>query len=89
MSSYNRLNGTYTSEHPWLLTEVLRDNWRFDGVVISDWFGLHTTASALNAGLDIEMPGPTRHRGAKLLRAVEAGEVSPTPCGRPPCACCN
>ncbi|EAR50488.1 putative beta-glucosidase [Oceanicola granulosus HTCC2516] len=77
MSSYNRLNGTYTSEHPWLLNEVLRDQWGYDGVVMSDWFGSHTTAATINAGLDLEMPGPTRDRGDKLVAAVEAGEVAP------------
>ena len=58
MSSYNRLNGTYTSEHNWLLTTVLRDEWGYDGIVMSDWFGSHSTAPTLNAGLDLEMPGP-------------------------------
>ncbi len=76
MSSYNKLNGTYTAENKWLLTDVLRDDWGFDGIVMSDWFGSRTTAPTVNAGLDIEMPGPTRDRGAKLVAAVEAGEVS-------------
>jgi beta-glucosidase len=76
MSSYNKLNGTYTAENKWLLTDVLRDDWGFDGAVMSDWFGSRTTAPTVNAGLDIEMPGPTRDRGAKLVAAVEAGEVS-------------
>jgi beta-glucosidase len=76
MSSYNRLGGTFTSEHPWLLTEVLRSEWGYDGIVMSDWFGSHSTAGTVNAGLDLEMPGPTRDRGAKLVAAVEAGEVS-------------
>ncbi|MBB6486752.1 glycoside hydrolase family 3 C-terminal domain-containing protein [Rhizobium lusitanum] len=77
MSSYNRLNGTYTSEHPWLLTEVLRDEWGFDGIVMSDWFGSHSTATSVNAGLDLEMPGPARDRGEKLVAAVRNGEVKP------------
>ncbi|MCX7300950.1 MAG: glycoside hydrolase family 3 C-terminal domain-containing protein [Rhodobacterales bacterium] len=76
MSSYNRLGGTYTSENGWLLNTVLRGDWGYDGVVMSDWFGSHTTAPTINAGLDIEMPGPTRDRGAKLVAAVAAGEVS-------------
>lgn len=76
MSSYNRLNGTYTSEHNWLLTTVLRDEWGYDGIVMSDWFGSHSTAPTINAGLDLEMPGPTRDRGQKLNDAVNAGEVS-------------
>jgi beta-glucosidase len=75
MSSYNRLNGTYAGEHPWLLTTVLRDDWDFDGVVISDWLGTHSTAEALAAGLDVEMPGPPAHRGEKLVAAVRAGEA--------------
>ena len=73
MSSYNRLNGTYAGEHPWLLTTVLRDEWDFDGVVVSDWLGTHSTAEALAAGLDIEMPGPPAHRGEKLVDAVKQG----------------
>ncbi len=77
MTSYNRLNGTFTSELPWLLTDVLRGEWRFDGVVMSDWFGSHSTVETVNAGLDLEMPGPTRDRGAKLVAAVEAGAVDP------------
>jgi beta-glucosidase len=77
MSSYNRLNGTYTSEHGWLLTQVLREEWGFDGIVMSDWFGSHSTAETINAGLDLEMPGPTRDRGDKLVRAVRDGAVKP------------
>lgn len=76
MSSYNRLNGTYTAEHTWLLTHVLREEWGFDGLVMSDWFGSSSTAATVNAGLDLEMPGPTRDRGEKLIAAVQQGEVS-------------
>lgn len=77
MSSYNKLNGTYAAENEWLLSTVLRDEWGFDGIVMSDWFGSRSTAPTVNAGLDLEMPGPTRDRGEKLNAAVDAGEVSP------------
>lgn len=76
MSAYNRLNGTFCGEHPWLLTTVLRDEWGFDGVVVSDWFGCHSAAASLLAGLDVEMPGPPIERGDKLLAAIAAGECS-------------
>lgn len=76
MSSYNKLNGIYAAENQWLLTKVLREDWGYDGIVMSDWFGSRTTAPTVNAGLDLEMPGPTRDRGDKLIAAVEAGEVS-------------
>jgi beta-glucosidase len=76
MASYNKLNDTYTSEHQWLLDTVLRREWNYTGVVMSDWFGSHSTAPTINAGLDLEMPGPARDRGQKLIDAVNAGEVS-------------
>lgn len=76
MSSYNKVNGTYAAENHWLLTKVLRGDWGYDGIVMSDWFGSRTTEPTVNAGLDLEMPGPTRDRGAKLVAAVERGEVS-------------
>ena len=60
MSSYNRVNGTYASEHRPLLRGVLRDEWGFDGVVFSDWYGTHSAAASLEASLDLEMPGPAR-----------------------------
>ncbi len=75
MTAYNRLNGTYCSEHRWLLTDLLKGEWAFDGVAMSDWFGTHSTAPAANAGLDLEMPGPPQWFGSKLADAVRAGEV--------------
>jgi len=75
MTAYNRLGGTFCADHEWLLRTVLRGEWGFDGVVVSDWFGLHSTAEAMRAGLDIEMPGPTLHRGDALVDAIESGEV--------------
>jgi len=76
MASYNRVNGTYASEHPRLLTDILRREWGFEGFVVSDWYGTRSTAQAAQAGLDLEMPGPPRHRGEKLLDAVKAGAVA-------------
>ncbi|MEX2207086.1 MAG: glycoside hydrolase family 3 C-terminal domain-containing protein [Myxococcota bacterium] len=77
MSAYNKLNGVYAGEHPWLLRELLKTEWGFDGLVVSDWFGTHSTAEAANAGLDLEMPGPGIHLGAKLVDAVRKSEVGP------------
>ena len=76
MSSYNRLNGTYTSEYRQLLTDVLKEEWGFDGIVMSDWYGSCTTVETMEGGLDLEMPGPDRDRGDKLVKAVEDGLVS-------------
>ena len=76
MAAYNRLNGTFCSESRWLLTEVLRRDWGYDGLVLSDWFGTHSTTDALDAGLDVEMPGPPRFRGALLVDAVRQGAAS-------------
>jgi beta-glucosidase len=75
MSAYNRLYGIYCGEQPWLLTTVLKEGWGFDGIVMSDWFGTHSTAPAARAGLDLEMPGPAQWLGEKLVPAIEAGEV--------------
>jgi beta-glucosidase len=80
MCAYNRLNGIFACEHPWLLTEVLRRDWGFDGFVMSDWFATHSTAEAARAGLDMEMPGGggpfgQAHFGETLKQAVQAGQV--------------
>jgi beta-glucosidase len=75
MSAYNKVNGTSCCEHPQLLTSILREEWGFEGIVMSDWFGTYSTAPALNAGLDLEMPGPPLWRGQRLTDAVRSGEV--------------
>ncbi len=75
MSSYNKVNGTYAAENELLLTAVLRDEWGFDGLVMSDWFGTQSTAPSAIAGLDLEMPGPPVHYGEKLEQAVADGLV--------------
>ncbi|KAF4463972.1 Beta-glucosidase [Fusarium albosuccineum] len=66
MASYNKVNGIHASENPKLLQQILREEWNFDGLVLSDWFGTYSCSKALNAGLDVEMPGPSRHRGCCL-----------------------
>src|SRR3984893_10577732 len=76
MASYNLVNGVPASENPYLLTEILRHEWGYEGVVVSDWFmSVKSTAASVNAGLDLEMPFP-RWRGEQLLEAVERGEVA-------------
>jgi beta-glucosidase len=77
MTAYNKINGTHASEDPWLINKVLRQEWGFDGLVISDWWGTYSTSEAINAGLDIEMPGPTVWRANNMLSyAVDARKVS-------------
>jgi beta-glucosidase len=74
MSSYNRLNGTYTSESAPLLTGVLRKDWGFDGLVMTDWFGGRDAVGQMNAGNELLMPGTARQQKA-LLAALESGEL--------------
>ena len=78
MTSYNRINGPWAADSGALINDVLRGEWGFDGVVMSDWFGLHSTVEAISAGCDLEMPGPTRHRGPALVAAVQDGTVPAT-----------
>ncbi|CEN60799.1 hypothetical protein ASPCAL03232 [Aspergillus calidoustus] len=75
MTSYHRINGKHVCEDPWLLNEVLRQEWGWDGLVMSDWFGTYSTAEALNAGMDLEMPGPTRWRGSLLHWSIISRKV--------------
>lgn len=76
MSSYNKINGTYAAENQWLLTKVLREDWGYDGIVMSDWFGSRSCEPTIEAGLNLEMPGPTRDRGAQLVAAVTEGRAN-------------
>ena len=70
MTAYNKVNGVYCGEQPDLIHGVLRDEWGFDGLVMSDWFGTHSTVPATLAGLDLEMPGPSAWFGLTLAAAV-------------------
>ncbi|KAK7409319.1 beta-glucosidase [Neonectria punicea] len=75
MTGYNGVNGTFCSENPKLLEDLLRKEWGWEGLVMSDWFGTYTTAEAAKAGLDLEMPGPTMFRGDLLKFATATGKV--------------
>ncbi|GAA1507104.1 beta-glucosidase [Agromyces terreus] len=75
MCSYNRINGVYASEDPWLLTSVLRDEWGFEGLVVSDWGAVNDRVSALVAGLDLEMPASGGRTEAQVVAAVQDGSL--------------
>src|SRR5512145_2907109 len=75
MCAYNRLNGTYGSENHKLLVDILKNEWGFDGFVVSDWGAVHNRVAALVGGLDLEMPGPQTGRVERVVKAVQAGEL--------------
>jgi beta-glucosidase len=75
MASYNRLNGAYMSENNALIRGVLKGEWGYDGLLMSDWGAVHTTVEAANAGLDLEMPGPPHYFGAALVQATRNWQV--------------
>ena len=75
MAAYNRIDGVYACENEKILNQILRDEWGFDGVVVSDWFATRSTTKSIKAGLDLEMPGPVSHYGEKIVEAVNSGEL--------------
>ena len=75
MAAYNKVNGRWCSENAMLLDSILRQQWGFRGMVISDWGGVHSTVDAVSAGMNVEMPGD-RFFGKALLDSVKAGKVS-------------
>ncbi len=75
MGSYPMLNGVHCTENDWLLTTLLREEWGFDGLVMSDWGATHHRSRPVLAGLDLEMPGPASALGQHLLDAIAEGEV--------------
>src|SRR4051794_36094280 len=75
MCAYNRVNGTHASEHRWLLTDLLRDEWGFDGVVVSDWGAVFDRVAAVAAGLDLEMPPNLGISDVALVDAVRSGRL--------------
>lgn len=77
MAAYNRINGFHAAQDPWLLNRVLRGEWGFDGVVVSDWGAVTDRAAALAAGLDLEMPSSSGVGPGELVAGLQAGLVSP------------
>jgi beta-glucosidase len=75
MCSYNKVNGTFASEHLNLLVEILKKDWGFEGLVVSDWGAVRNRVAALKGGLDLEMPGPQERRVKAVVEAVRSGEL--------------
>ncbi|MHB1354417.1 MAG: glycoside hydrolase family 3 C-terminal domain-containing protein [Anaerolineae bacterium] len=76
MCSYNRLNGIPAAEHRGLLTAILKDEWRYEGVVVSDWGAVDNKPASLAAGLDLEMPGPGLNHTTRIAALVQSGALS-------------
>ncbi|WP_110932988.1 glycoside hydrolase family 3 C-terminal domain-containing protein [Paenibacillus bouchesdurhonensis] len=76
MCAYNKVNGEYASENPWLLTDILRDEWGFEGFVVSDWGAVNERVDALQAGLELEMPASNGLGEQKIIAAVQNGTLS-------------
>jgi beta-glucosidase len=77
MCAYNKVNGVYASEHHWLLTQLLRGEWGYEGVVVSDWGAVADRVAAVAAGLDLTMPGPDPAGDQALVDAVAGGSLDP------------
>jgi beta-glucosidase len=75
MCAYNKLNGTYCAEHHELLVDILKDEWGFEGLVMSDWGAVHDRVASLKGGLDLEMPGPKPNRVQAVIKAVQDGTL--------------
>jgi beta-glucosidase len=75
MCAYNRINGTYASDHKVLLHDVLREEWGYEGLVVTDWGAMNERVTALQAGCDLEMPGVANGNDAKIVAAVRSGEL--------------
>ena len=78
MSSYNRIENIHVAEHPRLLRDVLRRDFGFNGMIMSDWSGTYSSADAIKASLDLEMPGPSMMRGVCLERDIVGGKLVPS-----------
>ena len=82
MCAYNKVNGVYASQNHWLLTEVLRHEWGFEGVLVSDWGAVADRVAAVAAGLDLTMPGPDDEGDRELVEAVATGSLDPAQLSR-------
>ena len=78
MSSYNKVNGTYANENAHLLTEILRDEWGFDGFVVTDWGGCNSQTEGLKAGSNLEMPGTIGDSDREVLASLKEGRITET-----------
>lgn len=76
MCAYNRINGVYCSENKWLMQDILRDDWGFRGLVMTDWGAMHDRIRSLQAGVDLEMPGNTRICRKWILDGLKSGALS-------------
>lgn len=78
MTSYSKVNGTHVSENKKLLQELLRNEWKHAGLIMSDWYGVYSVSESINAGLDLEMPGPTGWRSqAQVSHLIRAHKIDP------------
>jgi len=75
MCAYNRINGTYASDHKTLMREILKDEWGHEGLVVTDWGAMNDRPVALDAGTELEMPGSPNGNDAKILAAVQSGQL--------------
>ena len=75
MCSYNRINGTYASDHKYLMNDILKEEWGHEGIVITDWGAMNERVTALKAGVELEMPGTANGNDELIVSAVQAGEL--------------
>jgi beta-glucosidase len=76
MCAYNRINGTYASDHKYLMTDILKEEWGHEGLVLTDWGAMNERVTALQAGVELEMPGAPNGNDAKIVAAVRSGEMA-------------
>src|SRR6056297_504970 len=75
MAAYNQINGDFATENEYLLKDILRDEWGYENLIVSDWWATHNRVEALKVGLDLEMPGPDPVNNRKIVEAVNSGQL--------------